>query len=243
MLDHFQIKNHLVSLHKFNELEKVSELSFDLKQGKDVAIITDAGVPCVSDPGAKVLNCLMNSEINFAICPINCGPAFIHAQIMSGFEAKGLEFLGFLDKKPQQLKNQFLNLTNLTDKLVIFYESVHRIQTTINILSALFAKNCQVAVVREITKLNEEIIVGDLKEVSAYINSPEFVQKGEFCVVLDKNLQPQSNAATSVDYLKLLDELILQGVSRKEAVKEIAKKYGLNKNELYQKSLNFLAKT
>lgn len=238
LLDHYQIKNTLSSLHKFNEAQKFTEIFADLQEQKNVALISDAGVPCVSDPGAKLLNLLTTSELEFQICPVNCGPAYVHAMIMTGFEAKEHLFLGFLDKKPTQLREQLTAITKQPNQIVAFYESVHRVEATINILKNTLTPTGRIAVVREITKLNEENICGSIAEVSEYINSDQFVKKGEFVIVLDKNQSLTSEGADQIDYFQLVQDLIASGFSKKDAIKEIAKKYGLNKNEFYKKNHN-----
>jgi len=233
LLEKYNIKNTLFSFYKFNEIKQSDQIAIDLFANKSIAILSDAGIPCISDPGAKMLNLLTELNLNFSVCPINCGPAYIHAIVMSGFIAKENEFLGFLEKKPEQVKTKLLSIHNVSDKIIVFYESVHRIKATINLLYNFFDENCKIAVCREITKINEEIIIGSLKEVFIYINSNAFINKGEFTVVIDKNLISKINNTTNINYFDEIKKLIKNGFSKKEAVKIVAKQHGLNKAELY----------
>ncbi|QEH61581.1 16S rRNA (cytidine1402-2'-O)-methyltransferase [Spiroplasma chinense] len=238
LLKKYNISKPLRSLHKFNENEKIDELESVLKQNRNIALISDAGVPLISDPGARILNELSNKEVQFSICPVNCGPAYIHAMVMSGFEAKENIFLGFLDKKPNQLKEKLSLYKKSDDLIVTFYESVHRIVNTLNVLGSFIDKKHNIAIVREITKLNEEVIKGTIQEVKEFVNSPDFVEKGEFVVVLDKNYNLEEKEA-EFDAIEEIEELISQGTSKKEAIKVVAKNRGLNKAELYKKFHKF----
>ncbi|QBQ07469.1 16S rRNA (cytidine1402-2'-O)-methyltransferase [Spiroplasma gladiatoris] len=234
LLKNYQIQNNLSSLHKYNEVFKSQQIENDLINNKSIAIISDAGVPCISDPGSKLLNSLLEKEINFSISAINCGPAYIHALVMSGFETKKNIFIGFLDKRIENIKAEIETIfTNNKDTVICFYESVHRIVNTINVLKNILDKNTKIVIIREISKINEEIIRGNIEEIFFYINSKDFVQKGEFVVVIDKNSFKKAEKLNSNELVTKVKELINEGISKKEAIKIIAKNQGVNKTDLY----------
>ncbi|AHI52621.1 16S rRNA (cytidine(1402)-2'-O)-methyltransferase [Spiroplasma culicicola] len=233
LVDHLKIIKPLYALHKFNEVESSQQLILDLQNGLNIALISDAGVPCISDPGSKVIEQIYQHTNQFNIVPVNCGPAYIHAIVASGFVSNSNLFLGFLDKKPEQIKNQLSKFAN-TDCIVSFHESVHRVKNTINLLNNFLDKNTLVSLSREITKVNEQHIRGAIFEIFEYINSKDFIEKGEFVICIESNYKlKDSSIDKEIDYIALINQLIEQGISKKEAIKQISKKYGLNKAELY----------
>ncbi|QGS51686.1 16S rRNA (cytidine(1402)-2'-O)-methyltransferase [Spiroplasma tabanidicola] len=234
LLDNYKIKNNLIALHKFNENFKTDNIKNDIENNLNIAIISDAGVPGISDPGLKILNNLSQEILNFSISAVNCGPAYIHALVISGFDFVKNCFLGFLSKKPDQISEQVLNIVKSDKDIVIsFYESVHRIVNTMNVFFNILNHNVEVTICRELTKVNEEIIRGSLKEVWNYVNSDDFVKKGEFVVVLNKGAVKKEKKIILDDLIEEVDILIDNGLAKKDAIKEVAKKFGINKNSLY----------
>ncbi|AOG60178.1 16S rRNA (cytidine1402-2'-O)-methyltransferase [Spiroplasma helicoides] len=234
LLKQYNIKNNLISLHKYNEISKVDEVANKLMSRNKIALISDAGVPCISDPGAKFLSLLSEKEINFSVCPVNCGPAYVHAIIMSRFFSQKHIFLGFLEKKVEKIKEDIKStISNNKETIVVFYESVHRIKSTISILKTILDSNAKIAVAREITKVNEEIVIGNIVEVNDFISSDEFILKGEFVVVIDNKACLNEVKVNIESAMIKINELIKKGVSKKEAIKTIATALGINKNELY----------
>ncbi|ALD66138.1 16S rRNA (cytidine(1402)-2'-O)-methyltransferase [Spiroplasma cantharicola] len=234
LIEKLKLSKKLKSLHKFNEYSVSPNLIEDLNKYKNIAIISDAGVPCISDPGAIVIRELIEKNIEVNITSINCGPAYIHAIVACGFVAKRNLFLGFIDKKNIEKELQkILNDNHNNDVIISFYESVHRIQSTLNQLALLLNENTNVVVVRELTKLNEEFLRGTIFEICDYINNNQLVLKGEFCIVIDSKFTLKND--TKVDMEKVISEvqkLISQNISKKDAIKNISKKYSVNKNEL-----------
>ncbi|AHB36095.1 16S rRNA (cytidine(1402)-2'-O)-methyltransferase [Spiroplasma apis] len=239
LLKSLKITKPLKALHKFNEHEKLEEIKNDLILQKNIAIISDAGVPGISDPGTQIINALKIDEtLNFNVTAVNVGPAYIHAAIMSSFNFYENIFLGFLDKKSKAQESKIVDLiTFLNDKnykaVITIYESVHRIISTINFLNQILNGDTKIAVVREITKLNEEVILGTIDEVSNYMNSNDFICKGEFVIVIDKNASLSSITSKETDFRGEIIKLVEQGISKKEAIKSVSKKYKLNKTDLY----------
>lgn len=237
LLKKYNINKKLISLHKFNESKRIDELSKYIKESKKIAIISDAGVPCISDPGMYILNQLKKSVgLNFNITAVNVGPAYIHALVSSGLEYETNYFSGFLDKKENNLKKQisdFIDIYKNFDIAICMYESVHRIQKTISYLYEVLDKNTNIIVGREITKLNEEFIRGTIQEVYNFSITPEFILKGEFCIILELKKQP-SKSLTKEEVVKKVNVLIEQGFKLKDALNILAKSYTINKQQLYK---------
>nr|VZS00051.1 Ribosomal RNA small subunit methyltransferase I [Mycoplasma feriruminatoris] len=191
LLDKYQIKNNLLSLHKFNENLRVDQIINLLNENKNIAIISDAGVPIISDPASYIINQLKELDINCNITAISAGSAYIHALISSGFLIDSHYFYGFLKNKNKISKqNELAELINkyANDSIICLYESVHRLKDTINCLNEILNQNHKIVISKELTKINEEIIYGSINQVNQYINSEEFVLKGEFVIVIDKKL-------------------------------------------------------
>ncbi|AUB31337.1 16S rRNA (cytidine(1402)-2'-O)-methyltransferase [Spiroplasma floricola] len=234
LFEKLKINKKLKSLHKFNEHSISESFIEDINKYKNIIIISDAGIPCISDPGAIVVSKVLQSDIQVNITSVNCGPAYIHAIASSGFISRKNLFLGFLDKKNIEKEfDEILNKHKNNEVIISFYESVHRIQSTINQLSLMLNKNTKVVIARELTKINEEFLRGSISEICDYINDNQLTLKGEFCIVIDSNYD--LNQESKIDMEKILIEvenLIKENVSKKDAIKTISKKYNIKKNEL-----------
>ncbi|MCL8211311.1 Ribosomal RNA small subunit methyltransferase I [Mesoplasma sp. JKS002658] len=236
LLQHFQINKPLISLHKYNELERSKRVKEYLNQGCDLAIISDAGIPTISDPGSWLLASLVNEEmLKFNLSGLNCGPAYIHALVASALVAKSNYFHGFLTSKNQVAKVHELTkiVHNYSDTLICFYESVHRIKETILALDQVLINQPQTLVViaRELTKMNEEIIRGTIREVAEFIQSPEFVFKGEFVICFANS--SFKLVLSKQEQIALIQEQINQGLKLKAACRVVSVQTGLPINELY----------
>lgn len=236
LLQHFQINKPLISLHKYNELERSKRVKEYLNQGCDLAIISDAGIPTISDPGSWLLASLVNEEmLKFNLSALNCGPAYIHALVASALVGKSNYFHGFLTSKNQVAKVHELTkiVQNYSDTLICFYESVHRIKETILALDQVLINQSQTLVViaRELTKMNEEIIRGTIREVAEFIQSPEFVFKGEFVICFANS--SFKLVLSKQEQIALIQEQINQGLKLKAACRVVSVQTGLPINELY----------
>lgn len=236
LLQHFQINKPLISLHKYNELERSKRVKEYLNQGCDLAIISDAGIPTISDPGSWLLASLVNEEmLKFNLSALNCGPAYIHALVASALVGKSNYFHGFLTSKNQVAKVHELTkiVQNYSDTLICFYESVHRIKETILALDQVLINQPQTLVViaRELTKMNEEIIRGTIREVAEFIQSPEFVFKGEFVICFANS--SFKLVLSKQEQIALIQEQINQGLKLKAACRVVSVQTGLPINELY----------
>lgn len=226
LLNNFNIKKKLISYHKFNEKEmseKIITMSYDM----DIAIVTDAGLPGISDPGEVLAKRLIEEDIEFCVLP---GPnAALTALVLSGLATEHFMFYGFLDSKSGHRKKELEKLKDFP-YTIIFYEAPHRLESMISDASEILGDR-RVSISRELTKMYEET-----KRNSLYYfrdNFDEIKLKGEFVVVIEGKQQEE----VEVDIEKLLREKIENGVKKSAAVKEIAREYNLSKNEVYKISL------
>lgn len=228
LLSYFGINKPMISYHEHNEQESSTKLIDLLKQGKSIAITSDAGYPGISDPGAIIVKHCIENDIPVSIIP--GANAFLPALIGSGLDNNHFYFHGFLPSKPTARKKELEQLTNLTCTL-IFYESPHRIKETLNDLLTYFP-NRKMSLVREITKLHEEYIYGTINEIAQI---DESTLKGEMVIVIEGNKIKEEY--TEEELIEMLNKLISNGLSLKEASKELANELNLKKNYLYQLGL------
>ena len=228
LLAYFGINKPMISYHEHNEQESSTKLIDLLKQGKSIAITSDAGYPGISDPGAIMVKHCIENDIPVSIIP--GANAFLPALIGSGLDNNHFYFHGFLPSKPSARKKELEQLTNLTCTL-IFYESPHRIKETLNDLLTYFP-NRKMSLVREITKLHEEYIYGTINEIAQI---DESTLKGEMVIVIEGNKIKEEY--TEEELIEMLNKLISNGLSLKEASKELANELNLKKNYLYQLGL------
>ena len=228
LLAYFGINKPMISYHEHNEQESSTKLIDLLKQGKSIAITSDAGYPGISDPGAIIVKHCIENDIPVSIIP--GANAFLPALIGSGLDNNHFYFHGFLPSNPSARKKELEQLTNLTCTL-IFYESPHRIKETLNDLLTYFP-NRKMSLVREITKLHEEYIYGTINEIAQI---DESTLKGEMVIVIEGNKIKEEY--TEEELIEMLNKLISNGLSLKEASKELANELNLKKNYLYQLGL------
>ncbi|ASP28603.1 16S rRNA (cytidine1402-2'-O)-methyltransferase [Spiroplasma corruscae] len=230
LLNHYNITTNLRSLHKYNELEVYNKFEEDIQLYKTISIISDAGVPCISDPGKYLINKIVENNLNINITAVNAGPAYIHSLIVSGFLANDNIFLGFLKNKNNN--EEIINVVNTFDGVICFYESVHRIVDRINSLSLFLSSDTNIVIGREITKINEQFIYGNLEEVKDYVNSENFIKKGEFCILINVN---KDNLLFEINMENIEKEICVltnKNITNKEIIKIISKKYKINKNKV-----------
>ncbi|MBQ9715276.1 MAG: 16S rRNA (cytidine(1402)-2'-O)-methyltransferase [Clostridia bacterium] len=220
LLDRYEIAKPLKSFHKFNEVKTLDYVCGLVRDGKDVAVISDAGMPCISDPGYLLVQRLLDEGLEYTVIPGAC--AFVTAFVLSGFEAP-FAFAGFLKEKASDRKKQ---LEGLSGNMVnVFYSAVHNINDDLKTLYEFFGDR-KVAVVKEISKMYESVEIFDLKD--ACLENP----KGEFVIVLDK--VAQTNALNDLHPKAHVEFYINGGMKKMDAIKQTAKDRGVNKNEIYK---------
>ena len=232
LLNHLEISKPMISCHRHNENEKSNKIIEKLKEGKNIAIVSDAGTPGISDPGEEVVKEAIKENIQ--IIPIPGACAAINALIVSGIDTKEFYFLGLLPLN-KKLRKEKLNEIKNINKTIILYEAPHKILNTINDLENIL-ENRQVVFAREITKIHEEFIRGTIKEIKEKIENP----KGEFVIIIEgnknvENIENKLNLLTINEHYNYYEN---KGYSKKEIIKLIAKDRNVNKNEIYQKFIN-----
>ena len=231
LLNHFEIKKTLISYHRHNEEFKKDNILNLLKEGKNIAIVSDAGTPGISDPGEIIVKEAIKEEIE--VIPIPGACAAINALICSGLDTKEFAFFGFLPLN-NKLRNEKLEEIEKETKTIIIYEAPHKLENTLKDLKEIIGDR-KIVVARELTKIHEEFLRGDIDEI---INRTKDL-KGEM-IILIEGAQSEKKEI----YLNMLsvDEHYnyyeKQGFNKKEIIKKIAKDRGVSKNEIYIKFVN-----
>lgn len=223
LLDAYSISKPLKSYHKFNESKASVDIITDLKLGKNIALISDAGMPGISDPGSILINELIKEEIEYTV--VSGASALINAFVLSGYETP-FTFVGFLSDNNTKRKETLDNLSK-SNTSIIFYCSPYSIEKDLKDMYQTFG-NREICVVREISKKFEEVNFSDL--VTGYTG----LIKGEFVVIVNKS----KDLAIEGDIDKDLETLLGMGVSKTDASKILAKVHGLKKNDVYKNAIN-----
>lgn len=229
LLNHLEISKPLISYHRHNENLK-SELLIDkLLDGKNIALITDAGTPGISDPGEEIVKLCIENDIKIIPVPGAC--ALINALIASGLDTTEFTFLGFLPLNKKNRKEKIEKIINSTNTIIL-YEAPHKLASTLKDLKEVLG-NRKIVLARELTKIHEEFISGTANELLEKLENV----KGEFVIIIEKN----TNATVS-DYNYLNDLSLEQhyhfyeehGLTKNDIIKQIAKDRNVKKNEIYQ---------
>lgn len=231
LLNYYEISKPLISYHRHNEDVKSDILINKLNEGKNIAIVTDAGTPGISDPGEEIVKEAIKNNIE--IIPIPGACALINALIPSGLNTKQFAFYGFLPLNKKNRKNE-INRIKKEDKTVILYEAPHKlIKTLEDILENVGDIECVLA--KEITKIHEEFIRDRINNIIKKLNEKGTI-KGEYIILLDMNFNESNNEEEiqnkeiecQYEYYKN------QGMEKKEIIKQIAKNKNVSRNEIYQ---------
>ncbi len=229
LLNHYGIKKPLISYWKEKEKSRAAEIINKLKEGNSIALISDAGTPGISDPGSFLINKAI--EENIQIVSVPGVTAAIAALSISGLPTDEFTFIGFLpSKKSQKMKK--LNELSREQRTVVIYEAPHRIIETLKEISEIFHGR-KAAIVKEITKLHEEVIRGNFPDILDNIMGTKIA--GEYVLVIE-GLSPVQNKNIDEALIEL-HSLMKKGFGRKEAAKKIAEMFGISKKELYDISI------
>jgi 16S rRNA (cytidine1402-2'-O)-methyltransferase len=227
LLNHFEIKKPLISNHRHNEDDREEELINKLKEGLNIAVVSDAGTPGISDPGEVIAKKAIEEGIE--VIPIPGACAAISALIASGLDTKEFAFYGFLPLNKKLRKEKLEELKSET-KTAIIYEAPHKIKETLNDLKE-FIEEREVVLAREITKIHEEFIRGKIKDI---INKSENL-KGEMILLIQGNEKiEKENVLNNLSLEEHFNFYKNQGLDKKEIIKKIAKDRGVSKNEIYK---------
>lgn len=234
LLNHFEITSKLMSLHQHNEHQRSNQIIELLQTGNQIALVSDAGMPGISDPGAELISKTIGLGIPLTVLP--GANAAITAIVQSGLLDGPFYFYGFLPRKSKNRKTALDGLAQIIAP-IIFYEAPHRIQQTLESMLAVFGDRA-CAISRELTKKFEETIRGQISEAITYFTDQQ--PRGEFVItVAGAEIEdPETMDCTDMDIETYLKEQMEYGVSKKEAIKKTAKLLGVNKNEVYQKAIN-----
>ncbi|MGG0644344.1 16S rRNA (cytidine(1402)-2'-O)-methyltransferase [Sporosarcina gallistercoris] len=232
--NHFEIDTPFMSYHEHN-LEvggrKILEL---LAEGKTVALVSDAGMPCISDPGADIAEKAIAE--GYAVVPVPGPNAAISALVASGIPTQPFLFYGFLDRQKKKRRLQLEALENRQETL-LFYEAPHRLKETLRALKEQFGPGRRITLARELTKRYEEFIRGTIEEALNWAESAEI--RGEFCLVVEGTDETKSETEeawwSALTLVEHVDQLMEQkGYTSKEAIRETAADRGMSKREIYQ---------
>ena len=225
LLSHYQIKSgRLISLHKYNEKKRIPEILELLEQGKDIAVVSDAGSPGISDPASLLVQEAIDHQIN--IIPLPGATAIIPALTASGFNTESFLFLGFLPLTAKHRKEK-LSLIKNSIHTVILYEAPHRIKRTLTELSE-YIDNRRICLAREITKIYEEFIRGNIQDIITNYNIKE---KGEFVIVIEGKKRSEQIDRTEIN--QYIEELLGQGLSSKTIAQMVANRFMISANSAY----------
>lgn len=231
LLNHLNIKKPLISLHEHNEAFKSKELIELIKTGHDIALVSDAGMPGISDPGENLIKQCIESEVEVVTLP---GPsAFITALVNSGLDTSRFTFIGFLDRNNKTRKETIESLKARQETL-IFYEAPHRIEKTISELFEILGDR-KIVIARELTKKYEQYIRTSLKSLSEDFSMLE--HRGEMVIILEGAIEEVEPEINKEAVEKRIKELLLQDLSTKEVAKQIAIEYKIKKNDAYALAL------
>lgn len=233
LLNHFGIKTPMTSYHEYNKIEKAKELIGQMQDGKNVALITDAGTPGISDPGEELVRMCYESGIQVTSLPGAC--ACVTALTLSGLPTRRFCFEAFLPMQKKERQEILRELENET-RTIILYEAPHRLTRTLTELAQLFGER-KISICRELTKKYETIFQATVAEAVAYYQEHE--PRGEYVLVLegksraDSKLEEQRRweSLTVEDHMQ---HYLSQGMEKKEAMKQVAKDRGVSKREIYR---------
>ena len=227
LLEHYGISKPLTSYHEHNEAERAAELASKLMAGMNVALVSDAGMPLVSDPGYRLVAAAIRAGV--PVVPIPGPAALLAAVAASGLATDAFFFAGFLPPKSGQRARALEALRDQTATLV-FYEAPHRILETLEDVERIFGAGRPVVVARELTKIHEEFLRGTASEVRAVLAARAAV-KGEITLLIGRARAPAVDETSIED---AVDACLRAGMSRMDALKEVARKRGLSKRDVYR---------
>ena len=228
IMNKFSISNNLISFNKENSFDKISSLITDLKSGKSVALVSDAGMPGICDPGENIVGQAKSQGIEVICIPGAC--AAITALVSSGIPSSRFVFEGFLPKKKID-REKILSEISKNEKTTIIYESPHRLKKLLRELFDFCGGDREIIVSRELTKKFEEHVGNDINSVIKFFKDKEVV--GEITLVIKGSKQEKNQQIKIYDVKEDLHELIKAGLSLSAASKYLAKKYGIKKSIIY----------
>ncbi|GAB5052712.1 16S rRNA (cytidine(1402)-2'-O)-methyltransferase [Pediococcus ethanolidurans] len=231
LLNHFDIETKQISFHEYNTRQRVPELVKRLLDGENIAQVSDAGMPSISDPGHDLVVACIKQHIS--VVPLPGANAGLTALIASGLSPQPFYFFGFLNRKQTEQKQQLEKLVNKEETLII-YEAPHRLKKTLTNMNTIFGEERQAVLCRELTKKFEEFLRGSLQELLTWATENEI--RGEFVIIVEGNQHASQASTEALPAMSLEDQitnLISAGEKPNDAIKQVAKLRGLRKQDVY----------
>ena len=228
LLNHYDIKTKMVSFHEHSGADKRAGLIDALKQGKDIALVSDAGTPLISDPGTVLVKEAAEAGIEITSLPGAC--AAVTAMTLSGFGG-AFTFIGFLPKKAGDREHEIKRIAS-SETPCIVYETPHKLIDTLNSFLTVFDEGRPVAVAKELTKIHESVFRGTISEACRAFQSDI---KGEFVIIV--GAQQKKHDVSDSEIKALVEAYIASGMTKKDAAKAASSKLGINKNRVYKLSI------
>jgi 16S rRNA (cytidine1402-2'-O)-methyltransferase len=234
LLNHFEISKKMIAYHQHNEHESAKKLIAILEEGQNIALISDAGMPLISDPGSILVKSCVAAEIEIEVVP---GPnAGLSALVLSGLDTRRFLFLGFLEKENKAYREGLERIKKSPDTVVL-YESPHRLIKTLEALDKEGLSHRMTSVSREITKRYEETRYGSIFDHLLYFK--ENTPRGEFVLCIEGKTKDEATENFELNWLEFsieahLEHYLKQGMAEKEAMKQVAKDRGISKRDVYQ---------
>jgi len=231
LLHHYAVATRTVSYHEHNELTRAPELVIDLEGGARVALVTDAGMPGISDPGFRLISLAIRHHI--PVIPIPGASAFLAALVASGLPTDSFRFSGYLPAKSGQ-RRQMLESVKASPRTQVFYEAPHRLKEAVEDVVAILGAERQVVIAREVTKIHEEFLRGRAGEILQVLKARGDI-KGEITLLIGKAEEGQQKASAGVSVRQRLQQIMAdEKLDEKQALKKIAKEMGVSKSEAYR---------
>lgn len=238
LLNHFEIKGHLTSYHEYNKIDKAYELCEKVKEGNNIAFVSDAGMPAISDPGYELVDIAYKEGLEVTVVP--GASAVVSALAISGISSRRFAFEGFLPADKNE-KKEILTELSQESRTLILYEAPHRLLKTLKELFDYMGDR-NIAIVREITKLHEEVLRGKLSDIIADYESEKIAIRGEYVLVIEGKslLEKREERQKSFEEISIrehYEKYIAEGMDKKEAMKAVAKDRGIQKRDVYKELL------
>lgn len=233
LLNHLEISKPLISYHRHNEENKTEDILNKIEEGKNIALISDAGTPVISDPGEFIVKEAIEREIE--VIPIPGACAIITALMAAGVNTRNFTFYGFLSLN-KKIRTKELEQIKDNNNTVILYEAPHKIKNTMQDLEN-YVDDRKIVIARELTKIHEEFIRGTIDEIKDKLQNP----KGEYVIIIDKNENINENEENKLRELSIEEHYKYyekMGLEKKEIIKKIAKDRQVVKNEIYKQFIN-----
>ena len=231
LCNHFEIDTPITSYHEHNKHTKSEQLLSDLDSEKNIALVSDAGMPCISDPGYELVVAAVKK--GYTVVPLPGPNAALTALIASGLPTGQFYFYGFLNRNKKQRKEQLQELQYIKESM-IFYEAPHRLKETLKSIEEILG-NRSIVLCRELTKRYEEFLRGSVLEAIEWTNATDI--RGEFCLILEGTNEEAPDESNlwweQLTIIEHVDHYVEEGLSNKEAIKQVAKDRDVSKRDIY----------